>query len=1568
MSRTAFLSAPLAALLALLASAPATAKPLYVTVNRTFGTDEQPVVDVAFQNRGPVELRVLRPKNLDQYLVSQANLRRVWDEPSTTHNPGRALSKGLNALRGPGQYLLFALDPELRSALAPTLGERAEEDTTATLRVAEGDKRLVGIPDGMELVRAQWLNLDLGGGARGFDVPGFDDWSGDSSFEERRVALPRLPAGIYVLQLVQGNVEGQVVLVVTDLTVAVKQTDGKVLVRAAHRGQQPVAGAAVTVRGPQGAPLTATTDKAGEAVLKTAEPRLLVTVKQGGDTALVDTEFFSTLMTTPDVFLYTDRPIYRPGDEVSFRGVVRKPESFLARLFLPAKRTVTVEARTEDGGGAKTTVTVDAFGSFSGKLKAADDAVAGVMRVTATVDGRPYQGEARLQEYVKPTFFVEVAPESEAIVPGQKLKAKIRVERYAGGAPTAAYEVMLTRTSLETPAWVDDAGKGGTGSAVTYGSQATTEGKLSVPDRVYSSLAQRLDQGQADAGDSWASAPSFDAQGNADIEIDVPTLKEGEERVPWRYALNIRARDDQGTFASATTTLFLSPYDVLGALRVNPKVARVGGSAALTIRSTTLSGKAAARVPGNVRFFLRAKNGGEQEIGSAQSFTTDDEGHATVSVPTAQPGSWALRVSLTDKKGAQWLGEDRLIVVGAAGEAVEWVPELTLLSPTTTLSSAEAVDLVALLPDEWGPGGKNEGPLWITLSGNDLYETRLLPAKGNTVVVPVRAEKRFGSAVYASISYPTRSGRWEERVAPFRIVPKERILQVRVDAQRAEAEPNGEQTLTVRVTDHAGRGVQSSVSVGVVDKAIYAVQAEFRPGILDFFYPITRNNLANFYSIEFQGYGYGHLLARRAGKLGDVQFAAIKPPKKNLEKDTAYWNGSIITDDDGVATVRFKLPANQTLWTVTAVAADTSGRVGEGTSQFATRGNLTVATALPQFLRVGDEVSGVLRVTRPPSSSWKGGVLEVASTLAGEARSDRVDLTSATTQLLPLKLTAKAAGATDVAVAIRGGPQGLSDARSVPIDDGAVTETLRTSLQGGGTLRLDPPKGARLTEVELVLAPTFVDLAVGHLRELMVYPYGCLEQLVSTTTPVLALAAALENQAIAGSLDVDTQALLAEARSRASWGVARILDHGQKSGGFVWFTGSASGAPSVEMTLIALQGLVPALEVGLVPRSEPRVVASLRWLESQGTLGAPLDAVRASVLASWEGEKHAARVRALATGLGAGAGPYEVAMVTLAAHQARLLDEPDVRAALAPRWAEVKKTFIAGAAATNLGDDVAWRYPLHGPGVEAAVARALLAAGEDAAPLAARLRTSFSAQWLSTFDRASLLLAAIPLIEREAARLEVLRPPTVTAGSAKVELRPRGVGLAAALPDQTASVIVGSFDGVATLRAVVRLPAADAPPLAEGFALERRYWLLEGDRKTELPPGASVAQGSLVYVELALRLNGDRRHRSSYAVLVDPVPAGFTAQQEDKEWRGGALSLPLVHESVRRRGFTARDVTFFLEEPAWWMDQVRTVGYVMRADFAGRFTAPPATLEDMYWAQARARTAGTTLTVLPSSK
>jgi len=75
------------------------------------------------------------------------------------------------------------------------------------------------------------------------------------------------------------------------------------------------------------------------------------------------------------------------------------------------------------------------------------------------------------------------------------------------------------------------------------------------------------------------------------------------------------------------------------------------------------------------------------------------------------------------------------------------------------------------------------------------------------------------------------------------------------------------------------------------------------------------------------------------------------------------------------------------------------------------------------------------------------------------------------------------------------------------------------------------------------------------------------------------------------------------------------------------------------------------------------------------------------------------------------------------------------------------------------------------------------------------------------------------------------------------------------------------------------------------------------------------------------------------------------------------LNLPLTHESVKKRAFTPERMTWYFEEKAYWSASPHVLGYVLRAQFPGTFVAPPASIEDMYAAQVRARTASANLTI-----
>src|SRR3990172_5727823 len=118
----------------------------------------------------------------------------------------------------------------------------------------------------------------------------------------------------------------------------------------------------------------------------------------------------------------------------------------------------------------------------------------------------------------------------------------------------------------------------------------------------------------------------------------------------------------------------------------------------------------------------------------------------------------------------------------------------------------------------------------------------------------------------------------------------------------------------------------------------------------------------------------------RAFRQPGYAFAAVKPPTKTREVDTAYWNPALTTDEDGRAWVSFSLPSNQTLWTVTAVAADAAGRFGEGTSEFATRGGPLLPPRPPLSPRGGDRALGRGGLAR----GERGGAGRVALALALE--------------------------------------------------------------------------------------------------------------------------------------------------------------------------------------------------------------------------------------------------------------------------------------------------------------------------------------------------------------------------------------------------------------------------------------------------------------------------------------------------------------------------------------------------------------------------------------------------------
>ncbi len=72
--------------------------------------------------------------------------------------------------------------------------------------------------------------------------------------------------------------------------------------------------------------------------------------------------------------------------------------------------------------------------------------------------------------------------------------------------------------------------------------------------------------------------------------------------------------------------------------------------------------------------------------------------------------------------------------------------------------------------------------------------------------------------------------------------------------------------------------------------------------------------------------------------------------------DTAYWNLSVNTDDNGQAQVSFKLPDNLTTWVIAAIGSNPETKVGEGSVEVKVSKDLVIRPVLPNVLSSGDKI------------------------------------------------------------------------------------------------------------------------------------------------------------------------------------------------------------------------------------------------------------------------------------------------------------------------------------------------------------------------------------------------------------------------------------------------------------------------------------------------------------------------------------------------------------------------------------------------------------------------------------
>jgi hypothetical protein len=191
---------------------------------------------------------------------------------------------------------------------------------------------------------------------------------------------------------------------------------------------------------------TETTDKEGRARVRVALPspapfgEHFVALEGSCDGSSVESAaVVSVARPETTTVLATDKPIYQPGQTISFRSIsVAGPERSPV-----ASAQLTYEMRDANGSRVmrKTAVTSE-FGFASGQFEIADQAPLGMYTLSAGLSEQRVQRSIEVKRYALPKFRLDLTTESSFAPPGAKVSGEVRAN-YTFGEPVTGAKVKI---------------------------------------------------------------------------------------------------------------------------------------------------------------------------------------------------------------------------------------------------------------------------------------------------------------------------------------------------------------------------------------------------------------------------------------------------------------------------------------------------------------------------------------------------------------------------------------------------------------------------------------------------------------------------------------------------------------------------------------------------------------------------------------------------------------------------------------------------------------------------------------------------------------------------------------------------------------------------------------------------------------------------------------------------------------------------------------------------------------------------------------------------------------------
>jgi alpha-2-macroglobulin len=896
-------------------------------------------------------------------------------------------------------------------------------------------------------------------------------------------------------------------------------------------------------------------------------------------------QYFSQSPFQTTAYVYTDRPIYRPGQPVYFKGILRQDDDLA--YHLPTMKEVEISISSYEQEISRQTLSLDEFGTFNGEIDLDSEAVLGAYTINIKPVGKDsWLGGINFSvaEYRKPEFQIDLQAAPKNVASGDDITADLSASYYSGGPLSDASVDWTLRSD-------------------PFNYQPSAEySRFSFYDDSRDSGVE-ADQPQEDRGKIIAEGSgTIGKDGKLSWKIPADLANATASR---SLTLETTINDLAGSTVSAQAQVVAHKARVYAGARPGQYVGMTGEEQSFELAALDWDGKPVAAQKLDVEIVRREWYSVQEEdaqgvlrwktsvkdvpVSQFSDIVVDEKGLATVKFTPQEGGVYRALVKATDVDGHTNQAAAYLWVSGS--DFIPWRQSndrtFQLVADRDSYKPGDTAELLIASPFQGSTYAL------ITVERGKVRSQKVTQLTTNSTVYRLPITPDMAPGVFVSVTVikgvddtNPRPG-FKVGMAKLNVSTDQQALKIDLVPDKKDAGPGDSVTFQVKVTNAAGKGVPAEVSLGLSDLATLSLASPNSLPILNYFYGERGLSVSTALSIsasiedfnaELQkNLEQGHSAGSGGGK-GDDSLGV--PEVRQNFPDTAFWKADLVTDAAGNSSVTVTLPDNLTTWRLDGRAVTADTLVGQSTVDIISSRPLLVRPQTPRFFVAGDDavLSAAVHNNTGKTLEVKVG-LDATGVELKDPAEQTITLETGTQKLVIWRTHVPAdSQRVDLVFRAKGGDfqdasrptLGTLDNQGIPVYRYEAPETVGTA----GEL---PAQGARVEGIRL---PTNIDVTSGQLKVqvepslaagmvagldyLEHYPYECTEQTISRFLPNILTLRALQ------AAGVDDPALKANLNNQLATGLQKLYNHQNSDGGWGWWAGSKSDPLTSTYVLLAL--------------------------------------------------------------------------------------------------------------------------------------------------------------------------------------------------------------------------------------------------------------------------------------------------------------------------------------------------------------------------------------------------------------